>query len=87
MKYFAFLAPIAVVAGLTISGCGAEARQDADTSAQRVDRSSAEVIAMPDQFRNVSHKCDGHGHRVYTNSTGNSGTASQVYVIADPSCR
>jgi len=68
-----------------LTGCG-EARKDATTQGQKVDRGPAEVIAMPDQFRNVAHKCDGHGHRVYSNSTGDSGTASHIVVIDDPSC-
>jgi hypothetical protein len=71
---------------VALAGCGADARKDASTSGQRVDRSAAEVIAMPDAFRNVAHKCDGHGHRVYSNSTGDSGTAAELFVIDDPSC-
>lgn len=70
---------------LAVAACGG-ARQDAERSGQRVDRTSAEVIAMPDAFRNVAHKCDGHGHRVYSNSTGDSGTSSELFVINDPSC-
>lgn len=70
---------------LALAGCG-EARKDASTNGQRVDRSAAEVIAMPDAFRNVAHKCDGHGHRVYMGSTGDSGNGPQLYVIDDPSC-
>jgi nitrous oxide reductase accessory protein NosL len=69
-----------------LAGCGADERRDATTTGQHVDRSAAEVIAMPDRFRNVADKCDGHGHRVYSNSTGNSGGASQIFVINDPSC-
>jgi uncharacterized lipoprotein len=69
-----------------LAGCGAEARQDATKSGQHVDRSAAEVIAMPDAFRNVAHKCDGHGHRVYSNSTGGSGKSAQLFVINDSSC-
>jgi hypothetical protein len=75
--------PVAIVA----AGCGADARQDATKSGQVVDRGPAQVIAMPDAFRNVAHKCDGVGHRVYSSSTGDSGNAAQIFVIADPSCR
>lgn len=77
---------IAAVGALALSACGDESRKDADKSGQRVDRSSAEVIAMPDAFRNIAHKCDGHGHRVYSSSTGNDGTYAQIFVIDDPSC-
>ena len=80
-----YLLLVAVLAAAVAAGCG-EARQDATKTGQEVDRGPAEVIAMPDQFRNVAHKCDGHGHRVYSNSTGDSGSASQLYVIDDPSC-
>jgi hypothetical protein len=71
---------------IALGGCGPEARQDATKAGQQVDRSAAEVIAMPDAFRNIAHKCDGHGHRVYSNSTGDSGSGAQLFVIEDPSC-
>lgn len=86
MKTFSVLAPLAVVAGFVITGCGAAARQDAETAGQSVDRSPAEVIAMPDQFRNIATKCDGHGHRLYMNSTGDSGNSANIAVISDPKC-
>jgi uncharacterized protein YcfL len=73
------------IAALALTGCSA-ARKDATTDGQKVDRSAAEVIAMPDAFRNVADKCDGHGHRVYSGSTGDSGNGAQLFVIADPSC-
>jgi hypothetical protein len=76
---------VVVGAAAALAGCG-EARKDATTEGQKVDRSPAEVIAMPDQFRNVAHKCDGHGHRVYSNSTGGEGSSSHIVVIDDPSC-
>jgi hypothetical protein len=69
-----------------VAGCGSEADDDASKSGQSVDKSPARVIAMPDKFRNIAHKCDGVGHRVYSNSTGDSGTGAQLFVIADPSC-
>lgn len=71
--------------GLPLGGCG-EARKDASKSGQTVDRGPAHVIAMPDQFRNVATKCDGFGHRVYSNSTGDSGSSSELFVIDDPDC-
>lgn len=79
------IAGAAAVAAVALAGCS-EARKDATTSGQRVDRGPAEVIAFPDQFRNVAHKCDGHGHRVFSNSTGGDGNASQAFAIDDASC-
>ena len=76
---------LAVIAATALVGCS-EATKDATKSGQRVDRSAAEVIAMPDKFRNVAHKCDGHGHRVFSSSTGDSGNAAQVFVVNDPKC-
>lgn len=75
-----------VSAGVGFGGCGEDARQDATKAGQTVDRGPAEVLAMPDAFRNVASKCDGHGHRVYSNSTGGSGNGAQLFVIADESC-
>lgn len=80
----AFLVGLLLVLALT--GCGEEARKDATKTGQHVDRSAAEVIAMPNRFRNIAHKCDGHGHRVYMNSTGDSGSSANIFVIDDPSC-
>ena len=71
---------VAALAALTLAGCG-EARQDATKSGQKVDRGPAEVIAMPDQFRNVAHKCDGHGHRVYSTTR-----VAPPVVVDDPTC-
>lgn len=76
---------LAVIAGATVIGCGEE-RKDATTDGQTVDRSAAEVIAFPDAFRNVAHKCDGHGHRVYSSSTGVDGNYPQVVVVNDETC-
>lgn len=80
------IAILALVILVALTGCGAEARQDATKSGQHVDRSAAEVIAMPDAFRNIASKCDGHGHRVFSNSTGDSGTGAQLFVIDDARC-
>lgn len=87
-RYLLILIPglVAVAIALTFSGCGDDARRDAESRGQKVDRTAAEVIAMPDQFRNIAHKCDGHGHRVYMNSTGDSGNSANIFVINDPSC-
>ena len=49
-----------MLAGSTTSGDGAT------RPSGRFDDSPAEVINFPDQFANVAHKCDGHGHRVYS---------------------
>ena len=77
---------IAACAALVFAGCGGEAVKDATKSGQTVDRSAAEVIAFPDGFRNVASKCDGHGHRVYSSSSGKSGTYPNLAVIDDAGC-
>ena len=45
------------------------------------DDSPAEVLNFPDKFANVAHKCDGHGHRVYSSTR-----EAPPVVIDDPSC-
>ena len=52
-----------------------------DAPVGNYDDSSAEVINFPDKFANVAHKCDGHGHRVYSTTR-----EATVVVIDDPSC-
>ena len=71
---------------LALAGCGDDATKDADKAGQTVDRSPARVIAFPDKFRNVASKCDGFGHRVYSQSSGNSGTYPNLFVINDERC-
>lgn len=76
---------IAVLLALVVTGCGTgEAGEDASKAGQRVDRSPAEVVAMPNNFSNVAHKCDGHGHRIY--ATTNTDAARELFVIKDESC-
>jgi len=77
-------APAAVLALLVLlTACG-EATRDADVG-DRV-RGSADIIEMPDGFRNVASKCDGP-NRVYSASRGNSEIAGAIAVVAnDPRC-
>jgi citrate synthase len=79
------VAALLATAALGATACGG-ATQDAEKSGQRVDTAAANVIAFPDKFRNVAHKCDGAGHRVYSNSTGDSGSSAELFVINDPTC-
>ena len=75
---------IAVLAlGLATTGCNAvnDARGRGDAPVGSKDDSAAEVINFPDQFANVAHKCDGHGHRVYSTTR-----QAPPVVIDDPSC-
>lgn len=77
---------LVVSAAVSVAACGSQARQDATTNGQHVDRSAAAVIAFPDRFRNVADKCDGYGHRVYVTSRGDSNSPPQLFVINDGSC-
>ena len=52
-----------------------------DAPVGEFDDSAAEVLNFPDKFANVAHKCDGHGHRVYSTTR----EATDI-VIDDPSC-
>lgn len=75
---------LVLVLAVAAAGCGQVEKQDAHR-AQKVDRSPPEVIAMPEDFGNLSLKCDGHGHRVYV--TSNPGkSAANVFVIEDSTC-
>jgi hypothetical protein len=69
--------------GLATTGCNAvnDARGRGDAPVGSKDDAPAEVINFPDQFANVAHKCDGHGHRVYSTTR-----QAPVVVIDDPSC-
>lgn len=71
--------PAAIIA-MSFAACGDEAVKDASQSGQTVDRSPAHVIAMPDEFSNIATKCDGKGHRVFSNG-------DDIFAINDSNCR
>jgi hypothetical protein len=78
-------ASLAIVAGLLV-GCGAPERQNAHQSPSgQVDRSPAEILAMPDHYNNVASKCDHHGHRVYVTSNKDAAPSNMI-IIADETC-
>lgn len=72
---------------LSLTGCTgwSDANGRGDAPVGPIDRSGAEVINFPDTYGNVAHKCDGHGHRVYTNTRGDQ-TGAFVVVISDSTC-
>lgn len=77
-------------ASLLLMGCGIaddynDDRGKGDAGVASRDDSDKEVINMPNDFSNIAHACDGHGHRVYT-TTHESGGGRGLYVIEDPSC-
>lgn len=65
-----------------LAGCNKRARglEDAPIDHQHIDHSAAEVLDFPNQFGNVTMKCDHHGHRVYST------TQHAVAVVADDAC-
>lgn len=77
-----------IAAALLATGCGVgpdQSREDANDT-RNVDKTSPEVIAFNNHFPNVETKCDGHGHRIFVTSRGDSGTYFRLVVRADPSC-
>lgn len=74
-----FIAIPAAIIVMGFAACGDEAVKDASRSGQTVDRSPAHVIAMPDEFSNIATKCDGKGHRVFSNG-------DDIYALTDPNC-
>lgn len=79
--------PLAVtVALLGLAGCGAPERQNAhQTPEGQIDRTPAEIYAMPDHYNNVASKCDEHGHRIFITSNKDQ-APSNLVVIEDSSC-
>ncbi|MEA2157236.1 MAG: hypothetical protein QOE11_3376 [Solirubrobacteraceae bacterium] len=82
------VAVLAVLAVLALAGCGSTPeRQNAhQTPGNQVDRTPAEVYAMPDHYNNVASKCDRHGHRIFITSNKDQ-APSNLVVLADPSCK
>ncbi len=78
---------LALVVG-SITGCdalNADANGRGDAPVGPVDKSGAEILNFPDTYGNVATKCDGHGHRVFVNTRGDT-TGSELVIIADKSC-
>ncbi len=75
---FAGIAAAGAIAFL--AGC-ADTSPTGDGPTGVVDDSPAEVINFPNKFANVAHKCDGHGHRVYSTTR-----IAPPVVVDDPSC-
>ncbi|MBC6458820.1 hypothetical protein [Actinomadura sp. HBU206391] len=77
---------VAVPLVLALSACSgfSNERGWGDAPVSKRDDSAAEVINYPNQFGNVAHKCDGHGHRVYVVTHAKSDVAPVV--VTDPSC-
>jgi hypothetical protein len=80
---------VCLAAFLVLSGCAAkdsldDARGRGDAPVGSVDDTRKDVIQFPDRFSNVSHACDGHGHRVFV--TTKSDASRFMVVVADTSC-
>ncbi len=76
----------ALIATGGLTACGDD---KGSTNTDDVNTGPASVLQFPRGFRNVAHKCDGHGHRVFSGSRGNDTEANvpaAVAVIDDPSC-
>lgn len=76
-----------VLLALLSSGCNNarnERRGRGDAPVGTVDDTPKDVIQFPDRFSNVSHACDGHGHRVYVTTQTDSGRF--MWVVTDKSC-
>jgi hypothetical protein len=78
-----FVVVLAVIA-LFAAGCTQKERVNAHQSTN-VDRTPAQVYAMPNFYNNVASKCDGHGHRIFVTSNKSS-APSNLFVISDSSC-
>lgn len=82
----------AALAAAALAGCGGSDMSTEDAGdvprctkanveqGNCADTRSPRALANPNGFPNVSTRCDGFGHRVYTT------TSKHFYVIADPSC-
>jgi len=83
---FKALGTLAVgLAAAGAAGCAGNDTSHKDSPTGRVDRSRAEVAAMPNDFGNVANKCDGHGHRIFV-TTNTDSNPSQLVVLNDPTC-
>jgi len=80
MRRLLFAGPVLAGALIIATGC-ADTSPTGDAPTGAVDDAPAEVINFPNKFANVAHKCDGHGHRVYSTTR-----PVPPVVVDDPSC-
>ncbi len=80
------LIPVALGA-LVLAGCGNKFHQQFQDAPRLpvVNSAPAEVIEMPDGFRNLATKCD-HGNRLYVAFHGDDNSAAIYAVPHDPTC-
>jgi hypothetical protein len=74
----------AVALAATMAGCRTDDNSSGlgDSPVGVKDNTPAQILNFPDDFSNVAHKCDGHGHRVFVNTRDN----TSPVVIDDPTC-
>jgi hypothetical protein len=75
------LIPAFAAAALILAAGCRDTSSTGDAPTGPVDDAPAQVINFPDKFANVAHKCDGHGHRVYSTTR-----VAPPVVIDDPTC-
>jgi len=73
-----------IILGIDWNDSRNENRGRGDAPVGQVVDQPVDVIQFPDQFSNVAHTCDGHGHRVYV--TTKSDQSRFMVVIDDPEC-
>jgi len=71
----------AVAGALVVAAGCADTSPTGDAATGPVDDTPAEVINFPNRYANVAHKCDGHGHRVYSTTR-----QAPPVVVDDPTC-
>jgi hypothetical protein len=71
----------AIALALVLSACGAnDHRGLGDAGVKHSDDTKVEVFNFPNDYPNISEKCDGHGFRLFTT------TSRSWRVFRDPTC-
>lgn len=85
--YIAAAIVAVALALVLLASCGTDkaTEQFKDAPRGQYDKTTANVMAFPDGFSNVAHKCDGP-NMVYVAFHGDSGYAAVAVVPDDPRC-
>ena len=77
----------AAIGAVVLTGCGNKFHQQFQDAPRLpvVNSAPAEVIEMPDGFRNLATKCD-HSNRLYVAFHGDDNSAALYVVPHDPTC-
>jgi hypothetical protein len=73
---------VGLLAGCNVGADPSKGMGDAGINQSTINKQKVDVLEFSDKYPNVEEKCDGHGHRVFTNTR----SSGFFVVVDDPAC-